>query len=419
MSKLPSTANNKKGRNQHLDSIPDLPIRLQKYVNEGIRQRDIPASIARDCNGQKVSLSSVKKFMKRFEIKTVNKSGLSDVEKGVAILKVVEHDPLARYGCRLVQEKLRLTGTHVSRDFTMNFLKADNPGAVARRHPSTRKKHKHGIYSSGPNEEWCLDGHEKILLSMGIAVYGIVDKFSRMELALYAVPDARNSNVPVSVYLRTVKQQGGIPLSTTSDKGSELGKLISLVQELRKTYQPYITEADVPSHSAVKSPQNITRERGWRPIWEKDLANVLHFYRTGQMEAGYLPNDDFHASLSQWIWATIVQEKLDELRIENQLHVIRKQPKILLPSNARRIDLYTNPTQHNGEDKLIPVPQEDIDRLLGEMDDPHLFQFGSDSMVDIFKDLHHAIGSPEFVALNGWSIFREMIVLHRVRLLAA
>jgi hypothetical protein len=174
-----------------------------------------------------MSLSSVKMMMKKFKIKMVKQSGLSDIDKGVAILKLVEHDPLGRYGCRLVKEKLRLKNTHVSRcvqllilaglssyaltnrNFTMRFLKAKNPDAVAHCHPSTHKQHKHGIYSSGPNEEWCLDGHEKILLSMGIAVYGIVDKFSRMELALYAVPDARDSNVPVAIYLRTVKEQGG------------------------------------------------------------------------------------------------------------------------------------------------------------------------------------------------------------------
>ena len=102
-------------------------------------------------------------------------------------------------------------------------------------------------------------------------------------------------------------------MSSTSDKGSEVGQLISLVQVLRsvhcleqfngiithiiifsKRYQPYILEDEVPSHSAVKSTANITRERGWRPIWEKSLANTLHFYRTGQGEAGYHASDDFH-----------------------------------------------------------------------------------------------------------------------------
>jgi O-succinylbenzoate synthase len=40
--------------NVTVESIPDLPIRLQKYVNEGILQKDIPDHIAKDCNGQTV-----------------------------------------------------------------------------------------------------------------------------------------------------------------------------------------------------------------------------------------------------------------------------------------------------------------------------------------------------------------------------
>ena len=63
----------------------------------------------------------------------------------------------------------------------------------------------------------------------------------------------------------------------------------------RKEYWSDITEAEVPSHSAVKSPQNILRERNWCALWEKELSNILHFYRVGQNDAGFQPNDDFHA----------------------------------------------------------------------------------------------------------------------------
>lgn len=91
----------------------------------------------------------------------------------------------------------------------MGFAKADNPDLVKARHPVTRKAHKHGIFSAGPNEEWCVDGHEKILPSMGIGIYGIVDKFSRMELGLAAAPNVRDGNLPVVLYLRTVKERKG------------------------------------------------------------------------------------------------------------------------------------------------------------------------------------------------------------------
>jgi hypothetical protein len=93
-------------------------------------------------------------------------------------------------------------------------------------------------------------------------------------------------------------------IATTSNKGSELGKLISLVQELRYAVctnllirvvlifsQKGLPALDQRGRSSFPSPQNITRECGWHPIWEKELANVLHFYRSGQFDAGYLPNE--------------------------------------------------------------------------------------------------------------------------------
>ena len=54
-----------------------------------------------------------------------------------------------------------------------------------------------------------MDGHEKILPSMGIAVYGIIDKFSRGELGLWAVPNSRVAVVPPALYLRVVRQKKG------------------------------------------------------------------------------------------------------------------------------------------------------------------------------------------------------------------
>lgn len=85
---------------------------------------------------------------------------------------------------------------------------------------------------------------------MGIGVYGIIDKYSRLEIGLWAAPDVRHIDVPPALYLCAVREQGGmfprcllklflthfdvgIPVSTTSDKGGELGKFIALQIGLR------------------------------------------------------------------------------------------------------------------------------------------------------------------------------------------
>lgn len=125
------------------------------------------------------------------------------------------------------------TNTGTYRDFITKFIKNYDPEAAASRHPQTRKIHSHGLYSAGPNEEWCVDGHEKILRSMGIAIWGVNDKYARVELSLDAVPSARKSTVPPVLYLCLIKKIGGIPVTTASDMGSELGKLIGLITSLR------------------------------------------------------------------------------------------------------------------------------------------------------------------------------------------
>lgn len=73
---------------------------------------------------------------------------------------------------------------------------------VTQKHPST-------LSSAGPEKEWGFDGHEKLIREMGIGVYGGTDKFNRMELGLYACPNARDQRLPVVIWLRTVKKFGG------------------------------------------------------------------------------------------------------------------------------------------------------------------------------------------------------------------
>jgi len=83
---------------------------------------------------------------------------------------------------------------------------------------------------------------------------GICDKYSHRELTLRAVPNARDPNVPATLYLLEVLKRGGefffrapaseliipnpynisgIPPSTLSDMGGELGKFIALQTTLR------------------------------------------------------------------------------------------------------------------------------------------------------------------------------------------
>jgi hypothetical protein len=90
------------------------------------------------------------------------------------------------------------------------FLKILEPQTVAARKPGAKQIHRHGLHSLGPNEEWSVDGHDKVMNSMGIGIWGVVDKFSRNPIAFFALPNNRLADVVLACYLLTVQKAGGL-----------------------------------------------------------------------------------------------------------------------------------------------------------------------------------------------------------------
>lgn len=106
-----------------------------------------------------------------------------------------------------------------------------------------------------------------------------------------------------------------------------------------------------------------------------------------------------------------MQLRLDEIVRENHNHKIRKQPGALLPSGARRIDIYNHPERYGStlRDRLVNVPADIIDELLLKYDRPDLLQFGTDDTVKLMEEIFEAIGSPPLSARVGWSVFVQMV----------
>ncbi|KAF7310286.1 hypothetical protein MIND_00402600 [Mycena indigotica] len=292
---------NQHRRGRLVDQHPELPRLIQKCIDEHVRQENIPDTLLKE-NGIKIGLRSVERIIQKHNLCTTRHSNLTDIEKVTAILSLVEDDPLGRWGGRRVKEKLALDTVHISLPQINDVQRTLNADAVSKRHPATRKVHKSGLFSSGPNEEWCIDGHEKIFESMGIGIYGIIDKYSRKELLLLAMRSVRRANIPPALYLRLVHELGGMPIQTTTDMGTETGILAALQTSLREQSFPELSLEVVPAHRSVKSVYNITRERNWRPLWEKELANVRYQYEAGKIEAGYHPADPIHQEVAVFVW---------------------------------------------------------------------------------------------------------------------
>ncbi|KAJ7204892.1 hypothetical protein C8J57DRAFT_1541993 [Mycena rebaudengoi] len=166
-----------------------------------------------------------------------------------------------------------------------------------------------------------------------------------------------------------------IPADLSSNKGPVNNPSGGNQHRSLKIYLPDLELDTVPAHLAVKSAYNITCERGWRPIWEKEPANVK--------------------GVALWLWAKITKLRLDKIQGENNRHFVRKQKGKLLPTGGCHGDFYVHPEKWGATDQLIPVNIAVIDRLTEKYTPPDLFQFGTDEMVELCEGLYKDVGSPE------------------------
>ena len=83
------------------------------------------------------------------------------------------------------------------------------PDAVQQRQPGAQQVHRHGLHSLVPGEEWSVDGHDKLVIPMGLRIWGVVDKFSRKAIDFYVVPNNRNADTVLACFLLAVKEAGG------------------------------------------------------------------------------------------------------------------------------------------------------------------------------------------------------------------
>ncbi|KAF8178247.1 hypothetical protein BJ912DRAFT_1130611 [Pholiota molesta] len=214
---------------------------------------------------------------------------------------------------------------------------------------------------------------------MEIAIWGVIDKCCRLELGLWAVPNARLADVPPALYLRLTRKIGGMCVQTASDKGTELSKLIALITTLRQVYRPYLSKETLPAHKAVKIVYNIT-------------LNVIgaQFGRK---------------SSEMWPLNT-----LKFMKRESHAQSVNKPEASFLRDVDSSTCTYEHPEDFDGlENQLIEIPREDIDKILDEYDQPDLLQFGSDEMVQFCERLFEKIGAPQINAKVGWKVFRQML----------
>ncbi|RXK42187.1 hypothetical protein M231_00544 [Tremella mesenterica] len=128
---------------------------------------------------------------------------MSTQDVAQAMQEELEDDLGQAIGKRAMTHRLALRGLLVPRDLVYKAMKEYAPEGLQSRRPGSKKVARFPIISVGPNEQWSIDGHDK-LSSYGIGIYGIRDVYSGRLLALQAMPSNRRSEDVHCIFVDTV-----------------------------------------------------------------------------------------------------------------------------------------------------------------------------------------------------------------------
>ncbi|KAF8479958.1 hypothetical protein JB92DRAFT_3133308 [Gautieria morchelliformis] len=112
-----------------------------------------------------------------------------------------------------------------------------------------------------------------------------------------------------------------------------------------------------------------------------------------------------------WLWAQVVQDRLNHVRDENAVHKVQKQARVILPTRGRIKDFSNNPEKWGGKEMLVQVDEDVIECLLLEPTPQWLFQFATDEGNTLAQALFEQLGHPKVDIRNASATWRNMIDL--------
>ncbi|KAH9884127.1 hypothetical protein C8Q73DRAFT_749482 [Cubamyces lactineus] len=413
-SKNPAYNRNPQGRNQHREcpskDDPRVEAALRDYQRRNISDKELIRELLEKEYGIKMSTATIVRRRKQYGIQASGATtrNMPVTQKRQLILDQMAKHPTRGVGPRRIKEAIAAdTGYQLTRDYISQEMHSLDGEGFQLRHPRTKKKHRVALVVLGPDYEWSCDGHDK-LASIGFPIWGIRDVWSGKWLGLWVVPNNRLKVVVAYLYLSLVRELGGMPVQTTTDRGSETSSVYAFASALREEFSPDLPVRKLAAHRFLPSIENTTIERGWLRLRLEWGDDVKVFWEAGKDI--YDEMNETHYNLVHWLWPKLIQKELDKLRQDLNDHKPRKDRSKLLPTGVAPNVLYTLYERYGAEDRgLQPVDRELIAQLMDNLGGDDLIRFVPREYEQHIQQIFDHIGAPELSFHNIWDVFTQML----------
>lgn len=351
---------------------------IREYFHLGFQYQEI-RNLLNSRHGIDISLSHLKREIKRLHLKRRNKTPLEGI---VAAVESELNAGNNTIGYRAMHQRLQRKGVRATREEVRLCLREMDPDGV---HQRTRRRfHRRTYYCSGPNQVWHIDGYDK-LKPYGFAIHGAIDGFSRKVLWLKVSRSNKNPAIIAKYFLEYVKSLSGTAEKVYADPGTENGNTGGIQNFFRR-------ESENPelSYRLVKSVYNQRIESWWGILRRQTGQQWINFFQEMHETGDFSNSDPLQVECMRYCIMPVLQNDLDEIRQLWNTHRIRSNRSAVCPSGIPD-HIYHAPEQYNATDYKKPVSHEDVE-LANDIgaDEPE------DCLVE-FKELADLI-----MEENGW-----------------
>ncbi|KIJ42543.1 hypothetical protein M422DRAFT_254322 [Sphaerobolus stellatus SS14] len=277
---------NPTGKNQYANCPPPrdetVEFLLRKYHRNGVTNRNILSELLKAEHSIQISPSTVARRLRKLGLRASGAmtQALPESTKRQLILNELDKDPTSRKGPPTIKDEIRQnTGIHLTRDYINAEMHVLDPEGFIIGQPGSRKRRRAQLVLLGPHHEWSGDGHDK-LSQIGFPIWGIRDVWSGVWLGLWVLPNNRLKVAIGYLYLSLIRELGGMPIQTTTDRGSETGRIFGIAEALREAFSPELE--GLPVHRFLQSIHNTTIERGWLQLRLQWGDNVKVVWEEGR-----------------------------------------------------------------------------------------------------------------------------------------
>jgi hypothetical protein len=263
-------------------------------------------------------------------LKYARRDGITEeeLEKQAKALLELLSDGGARLGRRQLLPALRKKGILISQKAIQEMLReVDSEGVQGR--ICMRRRRRGRMDVAGPGRVFSFDGYDK-LLPWGIAIYGMIDGYSRYSLQNYSGNDNKTAVSVLVQYIRLVRRLGKIPMMIRCDKGVET-PLLAWAHVLLRRHAKMMDEGEnytlLPFEKAFSwgtSTRNIRIERWWKFLATSALNEFREYFQSLTRTGAFTDCMPDRIAI-KYIYMPLVRKRISDFMAIHNNHKIRKQ----------------------------------------------------------------------------------------------